>query len=251
MTADENIEDFKEVTEAEKTALEKADAAWAEPTQSFIDEWSAFCTVNHQLSPWGINETIGKVGGYNELTGYFELNGITDIGYEEALRIRSYYCGRRQPLSHHLFVQAKERTLLPLILGINGAGSAGYLFAECRNIEVITVISSALTNITGFFSGCNKLRKVNGVIYPASEADIGSAFAGCYALEEIRFFNLCKNVSFANSPNLSLDSISYMIARSPYNKNPITITLHPDAYARVTEEIFAAATARQITIASA
>lgn len=253
LTANETISDYKEVTPAERTAIEAADAMWTRPPQSFIDEWNGLCTVNHPLSPWGINETIGKVGGYNESTGYFELNGFTDIDYEEAMRIRSYYCGRRQPLSLHLFQQVAERTFLPLILGINGSGPAEYLFAECINIEVITVISSALTNIWNFFNCCHKLRKVNGVFYPTSSANIAGAFNKCYALEEIRFFNLCKSISFADSPNLSLESISYMIARSFYGKNPtpITITLHADAYARVTEDIFAAATAKQITIASA
>lgn len=33
------------------------------------------------------NNACGSYGRYNAETGYFELNGLTDIGYDEALKI--------------------------------------------------------------------------------------------------------------------------------------------------------------------
>lgn len=53
----------------------------------------------------------------------------------------------------------------------------------------------------------------------------------------------------SDSPLLSLESISYMIENAT-NTAAITITLHPTAYARVSDELFALAAEKNITIAS-
>ena len=47
-----------------------------------------------------------------------------------------------------------------------------------------------------------------------------------------------------------MSSVNYMVEHAT-GTSAITITLHPDAYARVTSAILAAANAKQITIASA
>ena len=46
----------------------------------FIDTWNTACTSA------GI-----RYGSYNEKTGYFELNGLTDISYEQALDITGLF----------------------------------------------------------------------------------------------------------------------------------------------------------------
>ena len=56
-----------------------------------------------------------------------------------------------------------------------------------------------------------------------------------------------KTVDLSPAHLLSLESINYTIENSTKS---LTIILHPDAYARVTEEIFAAAAQKNITIAS-
>ena len=69
-------------------------------------------------------------------------------------------------------------------------------------------------------------------------------------MEEIYIADLHSDISFADSPLLSMASVSYMVEHAT-GSSAITITLHPDAYARVTSAILAAANAKQITIASA
>ena len=51
-----------------------------------------------------------------------------------------------------------------------------------------------------------------------------------------------KSLSMAHSPKLSLDSISYMVANAA-NTATITITVHPDVYAKLTGDTTNAAAA--------
>ena len=81
------------------------------------------------------------------------------------------------------------------------------------------------------------------------EGRVSEAFAGCVKLRNVELKNTKVNISFSDSPLLSLDSIQYLIAYAA-NTSPITITLHPDAYARLTDELIAQATEKQITFAT-
>ena len=93
----EEIADWMEVTAAERAKLEASDAAWVCPPQTFIDLW---------------NEACGKYGRYNEATGYFELNGFTDITYAEALRIYEVGAPETSNMACR-YANAKIRTNLP------------------------------------------------------------------------------------------------------------------------------------------
>ena len=64
-----------------------------------------------------------------------------------------------------------------------------------------------------------------------SKANLGSAFGGCVALETIMLRGLNKDVSFADSPLLSKESLLYMIDNCASDVS-FTITLHPDVYAK-------------------
>lgn len=87
----------------------------------------------------------------------------------------------------------------------------------------------------------------------------GQPFSNCPLLEEIRMKSINKSHTFAVSPNLSKESVLYMIT----NANPpsgaavgsIAITLHPTAYARLKDDadIVAALEAKNgvITLVSA
>lgn len=55
-------------------------------------------------------------------------------------------------------------------------------------------------------------------------------FLSCFNLEEVKINSIRVSLSFSDSPNLSKDSILYMIQNSAAT-SAITITLHPTAYA--------------------
>ena len=85
---------------------------------------------------------------------------------------------------------------------------------------------------------CKKLKKIYGKIYQRNDWSL--TFGECLALEEVRIAELYSSIQLSWSPNLSKESVLYMIT----NANPpsgaaagsIAITLHPTAYARLKDD---------------
>ena len=117
----ETVEDFMEVSEAERDRLQGIRYSWVRPPQVFIDQWNTACGI------WG---------RYNEETGYFELNGLTDITYEQALSIMAAgpLIDSLSPFAGGMF--SKIRTNLPSVR----ASGFGYIH---RLITLYTYIFSA------------------------------------------------------------------------------------------------------------
>lgn len=195
---------------------------------------------------------------YNEATGFYELNGLTDITEEEMRVIYNRWLidiGTNGSASGWLILDEGERTNLPCITradifyhldnGIRG-----------KNVEVLRICAASTDDYTRVCYVGNsaavghylfpKLRKVIGVWQYNSENpgnfnfSYGQPFHNCPLLEEIRMRKINKSHTFAASPNLSKESVQYMIE----NANPpsgaavgsITITLHPTAYTRLKDD---------------
>ncbi|MBP3514418.1 MAG: hypothetical protein J6J74_08095, partial [Elusimicrobiaceae bacterium] len=124
------------------------------------------------------------------------------------------------------------------------------MFFGSNKLEVLVLNDIEATESWGMFGNCSNLRTIDGIIGVRNQKQLDKMFVGCNALREVRISYLGANISFADSPNLSLASISFMVTYAA-NTSPITITLHPTAYARVTDELFAVAASKNITIASA
>ena len=88
---------------------------------------------------------------------------------------------------------------------------------------------------TSLFLGSSKLRVIDvnaSIILKNSNVAI---FERCYALEEVRLKELAVNLFLGDSSQISKQTIKYAIA----NANPssaISVTLHPDAYARLADD---------------
>ena len=239
----QSADDYKEVTPAERSAIEAADAKWIEPSQTFIDLWDAACR---------------GFGSYNEKTGYFELNGLVDITYAEAMDIYQANQQISRGSLNSLFTGLSHlRTNIPF--GANWAGAATNTFKNCTNIEVIN-FWPVVSSLTGAFCGCTKLRKIIG---PVGVGDCNAAiakdvFVNCRNLETLQLRLLHVNADLSELPKLSAESLAYIIEnRSPFNSKAITITVHPDVYAKLTDEanaewhaLLAAAAEKNITFAT-
>lgn len=240
LTASEKISDFKEVTAAEKTTIENKDVKWEKPSEEFVAKWNTACITS------GI-----KHGSYNATTGFFELNGLTDITYEEALKVDRQSTVYLSRISGGGF---DSRTLYPIRCGLTGWVGVN-LTSEfaASSIEVINFDTNLNlhSSFASMFYGCQKLHTIKGMIlcHIIQESLAHSAFDRCLALENLQLSLLKVSISFSDSPLLSLDSISYMVTNAA-NTSPITITLHPDAYARLTDELIAQATEKQINFAT-
>lgn len=233
MTESESIDDFREVTAAEKTALEESDARWKEPSDELIEQ----------------AEVAGAV--YNRETGYFEMNELYDITAEQMRVILKTYnrniTTREIPIS---IANDSARTNVAIKVYTQGAK----IMVSGANYETIAIDSTHKMGETAFLrwslSSMPKLRKVIGRLnfIDTMNCLIGNNFSNLRNLEDVTIRTLV-SINLSECPKLSYSSIEYIVANAA-NTKPITITLHPDAYARVTEEIFAAAAQKNITIAS-
>lgn len=234
LTHSDNISNYREVTATERAAIEQSDAAWVRPPQAFIDAW---------------NNKAGKHGRYNECTGFFELNGIIDITYEEAMTIyanTSNFGKTRAEVQINLTGGCRTNFMIT-------AHTLGASF-NCSDASKLEVLAMESTHegggyaISTFSIGAAPiLREVRGAFVLKSFAS--NNFSNLPKLEDIRIKRLSQSISFASSSKLTLESMAYMVDNAA-NTTSITITLHPKAYARVTEDMFTLAAEKNITIAT-
>ena len=236
LTSSENIEDFKEVTPAQKATIEAADAKWEEPSEEFIAHMGA------------------RRVPYNTTTGFFECNGINDLTTSDARNIDIAYAQMRNARNaEFMFANYEIRTLPRPSIYVGGDSiSADRMFQICRRLKSIDLSSINGFNVmTMMFRSCSDLHTIKGITMASTIQGNGAsgAFERCVRLRDVEIKKLKVNVQFPDSPDLSLESITYMVDNA-INTSSITITLHPDAYARLTDEIITAATAKQINFAT-
>lgn len=234
--------------------------------QLFIDMWNEACKTSLDST------TIPSipVGKYNQETGYFELNGLTDITYEEAIGIYSVYSLTSTAYTNKeaQFQRMKFRTLFPIHTEIYPTLSYNMknLCCEMLFLEVVSFVTRSsyryvnINNGNRMFYSCKSLRRVLTPIVVSSVSDANNYpwLDGCQQLEELKIFGISKSYSqFKNTPKLNLESFQYLIANAA-NTVPITITVHDDVYAKLTDtgntewyQVMQDAQAKQITFATA
>ena len=203
---------------------------------------------------------------YNEETGFYELNGLTDITEAQMRIIYIHTHGAQRMYNrNNVFEGASTiRTNLPFRnnFGIGLDGKFRCAFVNCSALEV-AYISSAIIyadNAAYMFEGCRKLGKVIGILdirNVTSNSYETRIFYNCELLEYVRISNLKVSISFAQSPLLSLESLQYLINNAS-NTSAITVTVHADVYAKIQDEsntdwhsLLALAQEKQITFATA
>lgn len=196
---------------------------------------------------------------FNAVTGYFELNGLTDISYEE-MRVIYTEAKTTYPFHRYQYYNTKARTTLPanpMFFNYASAVGVGGLFMN-SNIEVVRFTDESayntINNIPNFAdigSAFNYNRFVKDVSYFRANGG-GSAFAGAFSLERAMIAGISQSLSFSESPRLTAASVAYMVSNA--GTATITITLHATAYARATADpaVQAALAAHtNVTLASA
>lgn len=221
------------MTQAEREAIETADAQWVRPPQGFIDLF---------------NTAAGDYGGYNEETGFFELNGIIDIGYNEAVNIYEFaYLKWPNPKPFIFHIKVRTNLVRPLAAGDynkQAAGGLGSISNQCFNLEVIRVCGdteTVITSISYMTLNTHKLRAVKGVIH---SMDNGPIYLDMDTgiLEEIWVKSLKASVKMNKQKKIRRDCLAFMVQNSA-NTTSITITVHPDVYAKLTGDTDNAAAA--------
>ena len=113
------------------------------------------------------------------------------------------------------------------------------MFTNLSKMEVIRIARddqrAMLTSRMNTFSYNSKLRTVLGVIdLSIAQSTPHGMFYECFNLENICLI-VKESLYLAYSPKLSLDSFRHIVTYA-VNTSAITITVHPDVYAKLTDE---------------
>ncbi len=194
-------------------------------------------------------------------TGYWSLNGITDLTEENMMHIymSNSLITRNAPYTANQYSMYQGRTIIAPNHGggiANNKSSLYQAFYNAANLEVLPVSPSggfrSVNSMTYAFYGCKNLRSITGVLDVSSITSYSSTFTNCTSLETVKLKGLKANLSLSASSNISKESILYAINNA--GSEAITITLHSEAYSRLVEDaeiVEALANKSNISLASA
>lgn len=249
--------------------VESKELGWRLPISD--NTWATPVFCGSVMTP--LYEEAGAT--FNTATGFYELNGITDIDEDEMRRIYHRTAHRIGHDAKCAFAGAGVRTNLPLIgIEIHAGGfyAQGMFLEESipayHTYEVITVRNVnencsyteriAITDAMHMFCNCSKLRKVIGELALWNCNQTFEMFRGCSSLEEVFIRALHSDLSFADSPKISAESLAFAIDYT--DDSGFTITVNAATFAKMTgtasadaayRNVYAAAQAKGITIVSA
>lgn len=214
-------------------------ARWDAQRAHFNEMWALAC---------------GSHGCYNAETGFYELNGLTDITYEQAKRI--YLAGKIHNNPTKFYCGTNIRTNLPPY-PMTAVSDYNSTFHGLSMLEVADCPMMYFG--TNTFTYCSALRKVLNV-WGISSGGWTTTFTGCINLKEI---NIAINgqsadivINFEDCRVLSLESLQYLVAHkaSAATAKKTTVTVHADIYAKITggkdsawSQLLTDAAARNIT----
>lgn len=187
---------------------------------------------------------------YNEDTGYFQYAGLQDITLQQmAVMIVNAVYDYGYP-SNMAFMYANSparANLFPRLCWDVGYGQTSlYNFCANNQFEVLYIPNKGSGVKTGnarnAFGNSSKLRRIIGYIDLSNvtqKDNMDQIFKGCTSLEECDIRKVKLDISFADCPNLSTQSVYKLLYHGVPDSeltNPITITLHEAAYNRAIED---------------
>ena len=200
--------------------------------RAFIPIWNDACITRYQ----GYTITYGR---YNEATGYFELNGIKDLTFEQALRI--YNAGRIHGSkdssinAESFYVGCDIRTNLPPV-PFSGTGTSQVTLNNTFRASLVEVATCINATIGTFaFTFCYNLRQIGTKEAPMG--DINTCGKLDNAKLEIVYGKLSANhdLDVSACPLLTLENFQYWVLNAS-NTAVITIKVHSDIYSKLTGE---------------
>lgn len=235
------------------TASDIPTIPFEQTNKTFIDLWNIAC---------------GTYGKYNLTTKLFELNGLTDLTYDDAVQTYNGTALMRNSIDLSYtrnvgtVIKGKYRTNLQSIFWRSTEIPISAYFSDMEVINIVpynndsgyvsTKILATGSKLRVAFGGCPNLRKVIGVLN--IELYSASALTGSYTmplLQEIKISNLKYTTDFLEqAPKVDLPSFTHLVENSA-NTMPIIVKVHADIYAKLTDGANYPDWANLVTIAQA
>ena len=195
-----------------------------------------------------------KINGavFNRATGFFELNGLTDITAEQMRTILNF--GRFRFTEPKSGARSKNTEIKDLIRTnilvssadeLRSSSTADGLCYNQSEMEVLAVGIPSQNDQTYVFSPksifsiltrCYKLHTIIGDIR-LDKLGIANelAFVSCTALRNVRLRDIVKSLDISGAPLLSFESVACMVDNAK-NTEAIPIKVHPTVYGKLTDE---------------
>lgn len=201
---------------------------------------------------WGGNPSTRTVHGhYDPDTDEWLLNRLS-LSYAEAIAV--LYAGTPRNYDAKMFYGGQHtiRTNLPIRVDASNGPDFSSAFLGCTNLEV-AFIGPRVINGNNMFHGTSKLKKVIGEM----KLNVSSCNPSVYITCPVEEMNLgwwgtgSGSYNLSNLPNLNAASLEWMISGNIAGASVRPVTLHADAYARLTDDMLARAAEKNITFISA
>ena len=224
MAQGQTAADFREVTPAEKEKIAAQDAKWTRPPQWLIDRFNTKAMI--WTESW-LSWDWQKTGGYNESTGFFELNLLKDITTAQAMDIDALGVPFEQINQRYNAVgyRAKARTVFRPYEKSNW----NFTLNSCFHGSELESIILPKARIAGNMS-MSRLR----FLYCSTIND-NTVTDYMPNLEIFRCEKLTRGVhSFRQSANLTVDSVSHIVTRIPTATTVTSLPVHANVLAKLT-----------------
>lgn len=239
------------------TALRKVPQALTPEEQAQVKENIGVSKLELFVDMW--NQAWGEYGGYDpenapDAQHPFMGNEIW-MTYEEAIAVMHHsviYAPSQQYLYSHKHLPC--RTLLPTMT-YGYAEEYNGTYGYCNKLETIRILggyggeSVGIKNAQSAFMVCTVLREVFGILDLAQCSTPQTPAYKATNLEGLYISHLHVDLNMATNPKWRLDCVEFVVENAA-NTSAITITLHPDAYARLTDGLIASAAAKNINFAT-
>lgn len=176
-------------------------------------------TILHKANHWRLND-LGDLTNEDMLTIYTERSPIVSMPFTKT-KGRTNSITNFSRFSLHSLPQAFRASKLEVCCLFMGD-------------EVNEKVNP--TDLLYTFAYCNLLRDILGILNLTDVTRVTNAFLNCFSLRNVLIYGLPRDISFANSPLLSKESLLYMINNCASGVLSFTITLHPDVYAKCIRE---------------
>lgn len=188
----------------------------------FIDRWNEACIT--AIGYWVQTKVHGR---YNESTGYFELNGLVDITYEQAIVIFNAGKIRGGDTSYFYYDNVDLRTNLPVAHSVD----LGYAcFYVMRGLEVISVADRTVCKAYSIYR-CGQLHRIIGSI----DVREGAVLLLCSSLEEAYVYTTNGTTLELNHPRFNkIECIRFSVEKTT---KPCIINVNPEVYAKLTGDM--------------
>lgn len=222
--------------------------------QPVIDDWLTRCVRRTG------NNTV-TLGGYDTTTDTFYL-GEHDATYTyEQVRTALKLAPATIGALNGIFNGWKRACLPPVYISAAGSVTLNYEFRYSSETAIALAGYYGKLRVSTAphaFDGCSELKVIVGAITleATTPSNTVGMFAACPNLETVMIEGLKTDLSFADSPKLTLASLQTLVTKAA-NTAAITVTVHPTVYSKLTDEantdwygVMAAATAKKISFAT-